>query len=299
MDQDANFISTKLSVAIIARNEEGVIDECIASVKGADEIIVVDTGSEDGTVARAQELGALTHTFSWNDNFSDAYNFANSHCTYPWILSIDADERLLTSMIEVKKHLKEIDHAYSDVKVEYDASWHYAPKLFRNNEFVNWQGPVHKFLNVWDRWNKGPVHLYAFRSRSHSTDPDRTLRMLLDTMPKDLNPRYLFYTGMEYAVRQKWDEALKWFNEFRSRPYKRCYKAEAELMVGKIYLQKQQYIDARTHVIRAYELNSEFAEASDVLAYMSHGNERREWLTRRDRATGDNVLFYRKGKWLY
>jgi len=84
-----------LSVCLIARNEELNIARAIDSVPGADEVIVVDTGSADATSAIAAEHGARVFSFPWCDDFAAARNFCHDQATGDWILSLDADEELL------------------------------------------------------------------------------------------------------------------------------------------------------------------------------------------------------------
>lgn len=84
-----------LSLAMIVRNEEHRLPQCLESVRGVvDEIIVVDTGSTDGTVEVARSYGARVYHFAWCDDFAAARNEALRHCTGQWILYLDADERL-------------------------------------------------------------------------------------------------------------------------------------------------------------------------------------------------------------
>lgn len=85
---------TRLSVAIIARNEAGRLPACLASVKGlADEIVVVDTMSTDDTVAIARAAGARVelHPFT---RFGEIKQKALDMATGDWVLSLDADERV-------------------------------------------------------------------------------------------------------------------------------------------------------------------------------------------------------------
>jgi len=100
----------KISVVIITFNEEKNIARCIDSVKEvADEILVVDSFSKDATRAICLSKGArfVEHAFT---SHMDQKNFALSHATYPYILSLDADEylseRLLQSIKEVKQKWK-------------------------------------------------------------------------------------------------------------------------------------------------------------------------------------------------
>jgi glycosyltransferase involved in cell wall biosynthesis len=83
-----------VSAILITRNEEINIGECLASVAFAREIIVVDSGSTDATVAIAQAAGArIVRTNDW-PGFGAQKNRALAEATQPWVLSIDADERV-------------------------------------------------------------------------------------------------------------------------------------------------------------------------------------------------------------
>ncbi len=82
-----------LSVAIITQNEEKNLSRTLASVRWADEIVVVDSGSTDTTVAIARSFGAQVIERSW-PGFAAQKNFALSQCSGSWILSLDADEEL-------------------------------------------------------------------------------------------------------------------------------------------------------------------------------------------------------------
>ena len=82
-----------LSVAIITCNEEKNLPRTLASVAFADEVVVVDSGSTDQTVAIARESGARVFEQSWT-GFATQKNFAIAQCTGDWVLSLDADEEL-------------------------------------------------------------------------------------------------------------------------------------------------------------------------------------------------------------
>lgn len=86
----------KLSVCIIARNEEHNLARAIGSFAGlADEFVVLDTGSTDGTIALAKGLGAQVFEWPWRDDFGAARNEAISHASGEWVFLLDADEELL------------------------------------------------------------------------------------------------------------------------------------------------------------------------------------------------------------
>jgi len=83
----------RLSVVVITLNEEDNIRECLASVSWADEIIVVDAGSEDKTVTIAREFTDHVVLRAW-DGFAGQKNFGIERATGDWILSVDADEQV-------------------------------------------------------------------------------------------------------------------------------------------------------------------------------------------------------------
>ncbi len=85
-----------LSVCLIVKNEGLNLERCIKSFqKIADETVVIDTGSTDQTTVIAKRLGAKLGHFDWADDFAAARNAALDLASCEWVLSIDADERLL------------------------------------------------------------------------------------------------------------------------------------------------------------------------------------------------------------
>lgn len=83
-----------LSVILITKNEGANIRDCLASVAWADEIIVVDSGSTDDTVAIAREAGAQVHIHADWPGFGPQKNRALDYASKDWVFSIDADERV-------------------------------------------------------------------------------------------------------------------------------------------------------------------------------------------------------------
>ncbi|WP_447884148.1 glycosyltransferase family 2 protein [Serratia fonticola] len=83
-----------LSVVMIAKNEAELLSECLQSVAWADEIIVLDSGSSDGSVALAESLGAKVFTHTDWQGFGKQRQKAQSYATQDYVLMIDADERV-------------------------------------------------------------------------------------------------------------------------------------------------------------------------------------------------------------
>lgn len=90
-----NTSKPTISACMIVKNEEALLPTCLNSIKNAvDEIIIVDTGSTDNTVAIAKSFGARVYHHTWNNSFSEARTHSLGYATGDWILQIDADEEL-------------------------------------------------------------------------------------------------------------------------------------------------------------------------------------------------------------
>ena len=100
-----------LSVIIIAKNEEMNIRRCLESVSFADEIIVLDSGSTDATVAVAEEYTSKVFSTDWQ-GYGIQKQRALSRATGDWVLNLDADESLSLSL------QKEIQSVITDNKAD-------------------------------------------------------------------------------------------------------------------------------------------------------------------------------------
>ncbi len=86
-----------LSVVVITKNAASQLGPCLESVRFADEVVVVDSGSEDGTVALAQAAGVRVITHTWL-GFGRQKQFAVNAAKHDWVLCLDADERVTPSL---------------------------------------------------------------------------------------------------------------------------------------------------------------------------------------------------------
>jgi hypothetical protein len=85
-----------ISATMIVRDEEAFLPECLASLRGVvDEIVIVDTGSRDRSREIARDFGVVLVDFAWIGDFSAARNVAIDHARHDWLLYIDADERVV------------------------------------------------------------------------------------------------------------------------------------------------------------------------------------------------------------
>ncbi|WP_042170427.1 glycosyltransferase family 2 protein [Paenibacillus gorillae] len=90
-----------ISLCMIVRDEEELLAQCLRScLPYVSEMIVVDTGSVDGTAAIAARFGARLIEIEWIDDFAAVRNAALTHAAQPWLLVLDADETLEPLMME-------------------------------------------------------------------------------------------------------------------------------------------------------------------------------------------------------
>jgi len=97
-----------LSVVVITRNEEANLARLLESVRGADERIVLDSGSTDRTCEVAREFGARVHQEEWK-GYSAQKNSAIAKATGDWILALDADEAVEPELMEEIRSVLERD----------------------------------------------------------------------------------------------------------------------------------------------------------------------------------------------
>ncbi len=142
---------------MIVKNEAENLLRCLESVRGVvDEIVVVDTGSTDDTVAVAERSGARVFHFAWCDDFSAARNEAVAHARGTWILALDADEALtrearrkLRSLLNDERFQAYLINIRSTVKASRSQlavinAW---PRLFRNRPEIRYEGRVHEQIS--------------------------------------------------------------------------------------------------------------------------------------------------------
>ncbi|CAN5788732.1 glycosyltransferase family 2 protein [soil metagenome] len=167
-----------LSISIVACNEEVNLARCLRSAADlAEEIIVVDSGSKDGTIAVAERFGAKVVHQDWL-GYRDQKNMALQLCTKPWVLALDCDEELSP---ELKQSVRDFfsdsqsethDGAWCNRKVWFLGRWithgDWYPdrklRLFRR-EKAQWSGsPEHDYIEMEGKtvFLRGDLHHYSF-----------------------------------------------------------------------------------------------------------------------------------------
>ena len=223
----------KLSACYIVKNEARVLRTSMASLQEAvDEFIVVDTGSEDDTVAIAKEFGASIHFLPWEEDFSKPRNLAVDKATGDWIIFLDADEYISE---ETRGNLRsilaglpaetvdglilslrniDVDHG-GELLIE-----SYAIRIFPKREGLRFCGRIHEELrlhgNPLSRISRIPPHELQLVHTGYSASlspvkAERNLNMLLREMKESSHPERVYgYLADVYLGMNKRDLAEKY-----------------------------------------------------------------------------------------
>jgi len=146
----------KLSVTVITRNEAADIEAALASAAWADEIVVVDSGSTDDTVALAKGRTDRVVVRDW-PGYVAQKNYAASIATHDWILSLDADERLTPPLAEEVRELLTREPADKGYRIP-RVTWHLDRWIRTTDWYPDYQ------LRLYDRRAAGWTGRYVHES---------------------------------------------------------------------------------------------------------------------------------------
>jgi len=222
------------SLTMIARDEEASLGRSLASVADlVDEIIFVDTGSQDRTreiAAAARDrhgCPARVFEFPWNDDFSAARNESMRHAAGEWIFWMDGDDwldepnrRALARLLDRLDHenaVYQMIHA-SPAAADGGHPATAAPqdRLFRNLPSIRWEGRVHEQIApsaslsgaILKRTDIAILHSGYDTEHVRRAKIERNLRLLeLQDSEQPDNGHTLFYLGMTYAMAQRLADA--------------------------------------------------------------------------------------------
>lgn len=213
---------TKISVCIIAKNEEKTIERCLASlVPYQFEIIVVDTGSTDRTKEIAKRFTDHIYDFTWCDDFGAARNFSIDKASNEWIFCIDCDEYIISYDTELIRSLllnyelslgyiiqRNVMHAESEQGVSYINGP--IARVF-NRKYYRFSGAIHEQLVPIDpdakeaRFDTGIVVLHSGYDLQDEMMNQKQWRNIT-LLEKNLNscslvekPYYYFQLGKSYS----------------------------------------------------------------------------------------------------
>ncbi len=216
----------KLSLCMIVRDEEENLAGCLLPLRDIfDEIIVVDTGSQDRTVQIAHRLGAKVHYLPWEGDFAEARNASLKYARGDWVFWMDADDRLArgeaiklrmlakSSPLDSYFLCKVVSTESNGVKTEF-----LQLRLFPKLPEVKFENPVHEQVAYsLDRLGLKPKvssvtvhHLGYSNPEEYTRKVERNLRILqkqVERSPEDISMRYQLATN--YNAKGMIKEAIR------------------------------------------------------------------------------------------
>jgi len=210
---------------MIVKNERDTLPRCLDSAAGiADEIIIVDTGSTDGTVDEARRYTDKIFFFDWCDDFSAARNFAFSKAGMDYCMWLDADDVILPQDRQLLLELKATLEPDTDVVMlryqpaapqgESPSLCYYRERLLRRAAGFRWEGAVHEAISP-----RGKI-IFSDAAVTHAKtlprDSERNLRIFEKLLSKGrrLSPREQFYYARELTYHSRDEEAAENFLRF-------------------------------------------------------------------------------------
>jgi glycosyltransferase involved in cell wall biosynthesis len=283
-----------ISAVLIVKNEEALLSKCLDTLKGIDELVIVDTGSKDKTKEIASRYTDKIYDFPWIDSFCKARNFANSKATGDFILTIDADEELLTPVETIRDVIYKTKKEVLNVTVTDGlGNEHKSPRLFKNSKDIFWRGDIHETLSKTGQEDTPIVIKYGY-SPAHKNDPDRTLRILkksLKANPKLIRERY--YLAREYFYRKDWERAIKEVDIYLKQAKWLPEKNDAWLMRAKCLAGLEKWEEACDSAWQALKYNANFKEALVFIGNHMDSVNKQRWLSYSELADNRDVLFVR------
>jgi glycosyltransferase involved in cell wall biosynthesis len=145
-------LNNSIGVLILSNNSEKYIKKAIISIKKiAEQIVVVDSGSEDSTANICSKLGAEVYFRKWTDDFSEQRNFALKHLRTNWILMLDSDEELdIFDISKFNEIIESPEIGGINLKIinllenGKTKTTHRYTRLFKRNKNIYFSGTIHE-----------------------------------------------------------------------------------------------------------------------------------------------------------
>lgn len=248
-----------ITLSMIVKNEEKHLANCLESVKDVvDEIVLVDTGSIDTTLAIAEKYSAKIFHFEWIHDFAAARNFALEKSTGDWILYLDADECLSKKSIQELKQLtkRKKREAYNCIVNNIDVTSNRPsvmiyPRLFANDRRLRFEGKVHEQIefslrrnNITIKNTKIEIDHYGYNLSKDDlkVKAKRNLSILLKQYETEKTSYYAFHLGQTYAILNEKEQAEKYFTEaLCDEKFEKTYKSSAYRYLAIHNAERQNY----------------------------------------------------------
>jgi glycosyltransferase involved in cell wall biosynthesis len=264
----------RISLCMIARNEERFLEGCLARVQSVvDEIILVDTGSTDGTIEIAKRFGAKVLHSPWKEDFATPRNLALEAASGDWILILDADELVEEESVPLLRKMALNNRAcgyHIHFINDYEKGRTHGltmVRMFRKLEGIHYQYRIHEQVIPSLMKAAEPLHLglhpcevkvihfgYSAELIRDRSKMERNERIFKEEIEKNPNDSYILYKYGD-SLRQGGYSSEQVISVFE-RAMKRMlahppqswvqmpYAAETAALLGLEYAKREQFEDA-------------------------------------------------------
>ena len=218
-----------ITICMIVKNEEENLEKCLKAISNYNfQLVIVDTGSNDNTKKVAKKYTDCVYDYKWNNNFSDARNYAISKTKTEYVLIVDADEVLISA--DYNKLIKCIEDNKDKVgRIERDNEFVREGKKYISKEKVNrlfsknkykYEGSIHEQIvsidgSKYETYNL-PIKFshsgYSNEEIDRKDKSKRNIEMLLLELKENSNDPYLLYQlGKSYYMEKSYEKAEVYF----------------------------------------------------------------------------------------
>lgn len=264
----------KISGCVIAKNEEANIANCINNLKNVtDEIIVIDTGSEDKTIQIAKELGAFVYVHKWENDFSKAKNAALDHTTGDWIIFLDADEYFREDSIPKIRQAIQAVHSDKntdgiqceliniDVESNKTISNNETLRIFRHNKHSRYINRIHEeirkngdLLKCVSMRNEIAIIHTGYSASFLQKKAERNLKLILNNKEDEKSSYYL---AMTYHTLKDYENSYKY----------------AELALTEPAVSSADFLAYKMHLLRiSITMDFDFSNKEKIKRLISEAN---------------------------
>ncbi len=255
-----------ISLCMIVKNEIDVLERCIKSVKDklrlVEEIVIVDTGSTDGTRELAVELGCKVYDFEWCDDFAKARNFSIEKSSNDLVIVLDADEFIVDVDLERFKSFITYNRRNSIGEIEIVNYGDYLGERYTiiktgrifNRSNIKYRRKIHEIpdcidKNTVDLVDSGiVVHHTGYINESivGKDKSERNLKLLLDSLKYEDDLYLTMHLGKTYIELEQYELAVKELEKiiYNEECVKYTYYTEAVKEYGRCLLQAEKFMEA-------------------------------------------------------
>ncbi len=275
----------KISLCMIVKNEEDTLSDCLESVRGlVDEMIIVDTGSTDRTVEIAEKFGARIFHYKWHDDFGKARNFSLGHARGDWILVMDGDEVFDSSSVwKFRKFLETgtVNHPLSPKIINHmeeqnNTTEHFHCRIFPNTGKFAYKGVIHEQLLYQDGTEpdiyKLPdviIHHYGYTKTRYKEKGkrERNIKLLKKQIQKEKkNPFHYYNLQTLHYIDNNYDKSLSCFQSVKK------YSRKTEPFLPNAYVIATSSLLHKGNINKAAELAQEVFKIAPALPDVNYVN---------------------------